>query len=125
VIIGCRFRTSTAVHYRLIADLLFANSAVERVQAPARQHASSAALRFIKTSIYQTFRGMATHAPHRRGPRRRVEAARSSADAMKLRPPRCRRAALLAPAIVFAQAPFDMSRERAPPPVARHRRATA
>jgi len=61
VIIGCRFRTSTAQHYRLIADLLFANSKQwSEFQESRRVNIGiiRGTLWFIKTSIYQTFRGM-------------------------------------------------------------------
>lgn len=61
VIIGCRFRTSTAAHFRLIADLIFANSKQwSEFQASRRVNIGiiRGTLWFIKTSIYQTFRGM-------------------------------------------------------------------
>ena len=62
LIIGCRFHPTSAVHFRLIADLLFANSKQwSDFQESRRVNIGiiRGTLWFLKLSIYQSFRGLA------------------------------------------------------------------
>ena len=62
MIIGCRFQPTSAVQFRLIADLLFANSKQwSDFQESRRVNIGiiGGTLWFLKLSIYQSFRGMA------------------------------------------------------------------
>ena len=62
MIIGCRFQPTSAVDYRLIADLIFANSKQwSDFQESRRVNIGiiRGSLWFLRLSIYQSFRGMA------------------------------------------------------------------
>ena len=62
LIVGCRFHPTSAIHFRLIADLLFANSKQwSDFQESRRVNIGiiGGTLWFLKLSIYQSFRGMA------------------------------------------------------------------
>jgi len=62
LVVGCRFNPSSAAHYRLIADLIFANSKQwSDFQESRRVNPGiiGGTLWFVRLSIYQTFRGLA------------------------------------------------------------------
>ncbi len=81
MIIGCRFHPANALHFRLIADLIFANSKQwSDFQESRRVNIGiiRGSLWFLKLSIHQSFRGMA-YLMHRIGAARDVEAAAQTA----------------------------------------------
>ncbi|MDB5587689.1 MAG: Cellulose synthase catalytic subunit [Devosia sp.] len=61
VMLGCRFMPERATDYRMIADLLYANSAIWQERQRSRQiniGLIRGTLQFLATSVYQTGRGL-------------------------------------------------------------------